>query len=333
MRTLSALVVTIALVISFIAASAPAQAKQTWTVVVGGLAEKGAVSANSFFPGTLEISVGDSVNWDFRYFHTVTFLSNQKAPDLFVPEGNKLYFNPQIFFPVGGKTYDGTGYRNSGTPALDPKAPPLKYTLTFTNAGIYEYICMIHGPAMKGTIMVKDKAMGSPQAAKATANRESVATFGAGRKAFAQAKGRVTGKTAVVRLNGDTKTGYSILRFTRAPLVIKAGTTVTWEMNDPFEIHTVSFLGGTKEPEEILVEPQRQGPLKLRFNPKVQFPAPAKTYEGKGYVNSGIMFTPGFGPPNAPTSFSLTFTKRGRYDYVCFIHDTEGMKGTIIVKQ
>jgi plastocyanin len=35
----------------------------------------------------------------------------------------------------------------------------------------------------------------------------------------------------------------------------------------------------------------------------------------------------------APTSYSLTFTRPGRYEYVCVVHmPIEGMKGTIIVR-
>jgi len=79
------------------------------------------------------------------------------------------------------------------------------------------------------------------------------------------------------------------------------------------------------------VQPQQQGPPKFLINPRVAAPTPQKTYAGAGYVNSGILFAPGT-PGNPPTSYALTFTKRGTYTYTCVVHDALGMRGTIVVK-
>lgn len=336
MKKTGYLLVIVALTLSLSLPAIPAQAaKQTWTAIAGGLSKDGAINLNAFFPHTVEIAVRDTVRWKFEEFHTVTFLSGEQPPPFEVEEGGKRYFNPQVFFPAGGTTYDGTGYRNSGAPPLDPAAiPKFRYSLTFTKAGEYDYICMVHGPLMAGKVVVKEKAKESPSAALARGRKEQAAALKAGQAAFVKSKPVVQGNTAVVSLIGDyPKGGYTFLRFTREPLVVKRGATVTWKMADPTEIHTVTFLSGQKPPEFVLVEPQKQGPPKLRFNPKVEAPTAAKTYEGKGYGNSGIMFTPGPGaPPNAPSEFSLTFTKAGRYEYVCMVHFAEGMKGTIVVK-
>lgn len=311
--------------------SAPAGAGRTWTVLAGPWGPKDySVVSQDFYPRTVEIAVGDTVTWRIEGFHGVTFLSGAAPAEPFVREGNDTYLNPKNEFPSGGTTYDGTGYRNSGSPPEFPK--PLIYSLTFTKTGTFHYVCLIHGPAMSGTVIVKKKVTGSPAAALRRGRSELAASLKAGRAAWAKFRPETKAGTVVIPLIGNGQAGFSILRFTPAPLVIKAGTTVTWTMRDPHEIHTVTFLGGEKPPQFIIPQPQQQGPPKLLINPKVLTPTQVKTYDGMGFVNSGILFPAG-SPPDLPKSFSLTFTKPGRYAYVCVVHiPVEGMVGTIIVK-
>lgn len=109
--------ITVLILLTVAVPAAPVQAAaRTWTVSAGGFTDSG-VFANTFQPRVIEIAVGDTVLWKFRDFHTVTFLSGEQAPPIFVPEGDKLYGNPRVFFPAGGKTYDGTGVANSGAPS------------------------------------------------------------------------------------------------------------------------------------------------------------------------------------------------------------------------
>lgn len=309
----------------------PAEAHRTWTVLGGPWGPKDfSVVSNAFHPRTIEVAVGDTVTWQVQGFHTVSFLSGQQPPQLEVREGDKTYFNPQAFFPAGGKTYDGTGYRNSGAPPEFPK--PFAYSLTFTKAGAYEYLCLVHGPAMSGAVTVRERTAASPAAVSRRGRSELAATMKAGRAAWANFKTERKNGAVVVPLIGDPKAGFSILRFTPMPIVISAGTTVTWTMRDPFEIHTVTFTSGQKLPDFVIVEPQKQGPPKLLVNPKAAAPTQTKTYDGTGFVNSGILFPAGT-PPDLPKSFSLTFTKPGRYEYFCIVHNpVERMNGTIIVK-
>lgn len=68
------------------------------------------------------------------------------------------------------------------------------------------------------------------------------------------------------------------------------------------------------------------------MNPKAEERSNRTTYDGKGYVNSGILFPEGT-PPDLPKRFSLTFTRPGRYEYFCIVHmPVEGMKGVLIVQ-
>lgn len=331
---LAIVVVCVSLSVSLGMVSRPAAAAQTWTVTVGGGIKGTAVVSNSFTPRAIEVAVGDTVTWAFQQpwaLHTVAFVSGEKAPELLVPEGNKLYFNPQVFFPAGGKTYDGAGYRNSGVPPEGEKPTTrFSYSLTFTEVGTYAYLCLLH-PGMSGTVTVKQRVSASPASAQTRGRGELAAILKAGQAAFAKWNPERKGNEVILPMVGNPQEGWSNFRFSRQPLVIKRGTTVTWTVRDPFEVHTVTFSGRQNPPELIVVEPQKQGPPKLLLNPKAGTPSQTKTYDGAGYVNSGILFPAG-APGNPPTSFSLTFTKAGRYEYYCIIHAPWQMKGTVIVQ-
>jgi plastocyanin len=311
--------------------SAPAEARRTWTVLAGPWGPRDySIVSNAFHPRSIEIAVGDTVTWQISGFHSVAFLSGAQPAEPFVREGDNTYLNPRNEFPSGGKTYDGTGFRNSGSPSEFPK--PFTYSLTFTKPGTYQYLCLIHGPAMSGTVIVKDRVMTTPAQVARNGRRELAATLKEGRTVWTKYRTERKDGAVVVPLIGDAKAGFSILRFTPQPLVISAGTTVTWTMRDPLEIHTVTFLGGEKRPDFVIVQALKQGPPRLLVNPKVMMPTQATSYNGAGYANSGILFPVG-APPDLPKSFSLTFTKPGRYEYFCIVHmPVEGMRGTIIVK-
>ena len=297
-----------------------------WTVIVGGATADTSIYANAFFPRTIEVGVGDAITWTFQGVHNVAFLGGSAAPAFSVQEGNKAYWNPQIAFPAGDKTYDGTGYHNSGIPGPDGK---LSYTLTFTKPGRYSYICSIHS-GMRGTVIVKDKPKGTPAAASRRGRAEQAATLAAGRARYANLRVERHGNIFVVPLVGNSKERYSVLRFTRKPLVIQRGSTVTWAMRDTFEIHTVTFTSGEEPPKFVVPEPQPNGLPKLLLNPKALTPTTATQYDGTGYVNSGMIFPPG--TPKLPSSFSLKFPKPGSYEYWCLIHAETGQRGTIIVQ-
>ena len=304
-------------------------APRTWTVIAGGATKDTSVYANAFFPRSIDIAVGDTVTWQFEGFHNVAFLGGEPFPPIFVKEADKDYGNPKVFFPVGPNTYDGMGYRSSGTPSEPGK--PFSYSLTFTKAGQYRYVCVIHGPGMGGVVNAKPTVSGSPEAVMRRARAEQAAAIKAGQAAWAADSVERKGNAITVPLIGNLKAGYSIFRFTRSPLVVSRGTTVTWMMRDPYEIHTITFTGAQKPPEFIIPQPQQQGPPRLLLNPQAAAPTGTRMHDGMGYVNSGILFPPGL-PGNPPSSYSLSFTKPGTYEYWCLVHVPEGMKGTIVVK-
>jgi plastocyanin len=216
----------------------------TWTVIVGGANLDRSIVSSAFFPHTLTVTVGDSVHWVFdRRWpeHTVTFLSGAKPPLPDVEQDGKSFLNPQVAFPAGGATYDGTGYHNSGMPPDLTKA--FSYSLTFTKPGTFRYQCLLH-PGQEGTVIVRARAAETPAQAAARGQRELAAALRAGARAYREWGPVARGKTVTIRLIGDPQAHWSILRFTETPLVIARGTTVVWDMQDPQEIHAVTFPGG-----------------------------------------------------------------------------------------
>jgi len=183
---------------------------------------------------------------------------------------------------------------------------------------------------MKGMVIVTDKATGTPAAALQRGRAEQAATLEAGRAAFSNLQVERHGTTFVVPLVGNSQQRYSVLRFAREPLVVPRGSTVTWEMRDTFEIHTVTFTSGEEPPKFVVLEPQASGPPKVLLNPKALAPTTATQYDGTGYLNSGMLFPPG--TPGLPSSFSLTFNTPGRFEYWCLIHAETGQRATIIVE-
>jgi plastocyanin len=184
---------------------------------------------------------------------------------------------------------------------------------------------------MRGTVIVSDKATGTPAAALKRGRAEQAATLAAGRARLAGLQVERNGTSFVVPLVGNSKDRYSVLRFTKEPLVIPRGSTVTWSMRDTFEVHTVTFTSGEKPPPFAVPEPQTTGAPKLLLNPKALTPTNATRYDGTGYVNSGVLYPPG-NPGNLPSAFSLTFTKPGRFGYWCLVHADVGQRGIVVVQ-
>jgi plastocyanin len=304
-----------------------AAAATDWTVIVGGHPADNSVYANGFYPRELTIHVGDTVTWQFDGFHNVTFLSGATPPQFAIKAGDTMYANQKVFFPAGSNTYAGVGFHNSGTPQGDK---PFSYSLTFTKPGRYEYACTIHD-GMAGVVnVVRGSVAETPAAELARGRAEQAESLAAAMSAYDGMSPVRSGSNVTLRLVGNHADRYSILRFSREPLVISAGTTVTWIVNDPFEIHTVTF-NGDKHLQLIIPEPQPNGPPKLELNATVLTPTVRKTFDGTGYANSGLLFPAG-NPAHLPSSFSLKFTKPGRYDYWCLVHKDAGQHGIIIVK-
>ena len=107
-------------------------------------------SANAFFPHAVTVHLGDTVSWEFRGFHSVTFPVRGASPpplvlvDTKLPvtgendaAGNPFWFNNQpnvIINPVAlaksaFKTCNGSRVLNSGLPLRMPALSPFRNPL------------------------------------------------------------------------------------------------------------------------------------------------------------------------------------------------------------
>ena len=98
-----------------------------------------------FVPPSLEIQAGDTVKWTATAPHTVTFPATGQDP---------ATINPFTAPATTGTVYDGASLYNSALLALGPGAPST-YTLTFPDAGTFNYVCALHQSlGQTGTIVV-----------------------------------------------------------------------------------------------------------------------------------------------------------------------------------
>src|SRR5215204_1889993 len=326
-----------------------------WKVRVAGTDEENLIDTQAFFPKEITINVGDAIYFEFPTppgFHTVTFLSGEDVPPVFVSDEAKgtpaadpprLIINPETALPSGQDTVDGTSFVNSGLDVFRlPSDPP--FMLTFTAPGTFEYQCIPHGVVMKASVVVQEAGSTLPEdqaAVDAGAEQERAALIDEGlaetaEYAEAKATARDDGTTIWEIAAGAGEGQARVLRFLPDALEIKAGDTVRWVNHSKTEPHTVTFLGeSVEQPEDIAVEPQPSGPPKIIQNPLTLFPQGGQVFNGEGYVNSGFLGELNGEPLPGGPAYELTFDTAGEYPYYCILHasgpEGPGMAGTITV--
>jgi plastocyanin len=349
------------------ALAAPSQqaGAQTFTVLTGnGITttpgDKPAWQGQNFYPGAVTVHVGDTIVWKHNSGaepHTVTFLGPVKDPGqgvipdpaATVPVGSppKLILNPMHANPAGGPNYDGSAFTNSGIIAADLPGPQ-EFKLTFTKAGTYDYLCLLHGVAlptgglagMKGQVIVVDAGSALPMTPEQVmaAGQQQIDSDAARAKSLepsfeTQVKPDETmpdGSTMhhVTVGNMDMERNLEYQRFDPKELHVNVGDSVDFSLGMSPAFHTVTF---GDEPDLFTVEPQQAGPPKLVINPLVAFPTGGNVHTGGGYYNSGVLAGPNDPPEAGIKDYVLTFTKAGRYEYICVPHYALGMSGAIVV--
>lgn len=136
------------------------------------------------FPAELAIKKGETVTWAVNGFHSISFNAPEDArPWITKNDDGSVSSNKKTFAPanspkipeppkppegeggggggpgeegpppqvkVDGGKFDGKSFTNSGVVLSEAQ---LVYTRTFTEAGTFKYICLIH-PDMEGTVKV-----------------------------------------------------------------------------------------------------------------------------------------------------------------------------------
>jgi plastocyanin len=350
----------LALLASFMAPATPfgaaqvqAATAQTYQVTVGYENAKIGALAEAFFPETVTIHVGDSVHWvqNTHEIHTVSFLAGSAAPALIIPApsnplNSPLMFNGAVAFPArpANGLYNGSTYTNSGLMSLDP-GNPTSFDLTFTQPGTYDYICLVHGVAMSGKVVVlpASRKVPSPAQTIAAGKQQMARQVAKIEDVFEQAASMVTppsrnadGSMTYHVMMGFDKGQIDLMRFFPKNLNVRPGDTVVWSygMSMPgmeMPPHTVTFFNGTPDQELVVPVPQVNAPPLLVINPLVLLPStvtnPAQAGQPltrNGYYHSGLL--------QSPASFSLKIGAiSGVIDYECLLHDLSGMVGTLNV--
>jgi plastocyanin len=323
-----------------------------------------------FFPRTITVHQGDAVTFwhapNPTEPHTVTFvpagLNAQQALARLIPGGGNpipdtddgpragpyLPFNVHTprgcgnspFYPgTGACPFTGRTVLNSGLLVPTGRGSVPSFTARMDAApGIYRYFCLVHGPAMSGTVRVVPASAPVPSAAQnatAAAQQRQVATTNAlAHEATLTARSQQTqgGHTAWTVHTGGSYGRVFYDEFIPANLQIKPGDTVNW----PPEFHTVTFGG---PPNLDFAAPACEAPgrdrpftgsfsgcdLELGLNLMAAFPSgpPGRPYTG-GFYNSGILVLP------RPRSWSASFPTGGTFMYRCVVHP--GMRAVITVR-
>jgi plastocyanin len=324
---------------------------QTYTVLVGYENAQKGIDVMGFFPSVATIHVGDTVHWKINSveLHTVTFLAGEQAPDLLLPSSlvsgadptvSPLMFNPAAANPVipAGGMYDGSTFANSGLMGYESWEAQ-DFSLTFTNAGTYNYLCLVHGEIMSGRVRVvgpdenapkplQEMAMGKAQIASQLAKVPGVM-----KAANAQIKPDVKnadGSTTHFVTLGYSEGKIDLMQFFPKKTVAKPGDTVIWEMSTHNDApHTVTFLNGAAAPDLVTVVTQPNMPPFLYINPGTLFPSQL----GQDLTRTGL-YSSGLKNPIPGPIYTLKIGDMtpGLQPYVCLLHDESGMTGTLMIK-
>ncbi len=312
------------------------QAK-TWQVTAGAQSHDQGRQALVFLPNEVWIHAGDKITWTFPTdeIHTVSFLKQDSSPQQIRPP------RPGVGGGCPGTTPDGSSFTGSTcVTSSDELVNGQTYTIKFPTAGNFKLVCLVHAN-MTGAVHVLDPSKPLPYNQRSydfLANRQAneLLADGARLKGQAVETAEQAGPNAisvgigeVVATGGGSNT-VSVLRFLRDSIVVHVGDTVEWTNLDPVTPHTITF--GTEPPNPrtlvgVSATPDSDGARHASVDPAV------------GSVSSGFIQAASqdqTGSPQLPlgvTRFRVTFNRPGTFNYICALHDQEGMVGKIIVRR
>ncbi len=223
--------------------------------------------------------------------------------------------------------------------------------------GVYNYICLFHGPDMIGKITVVDATVrvSSPDENKAKATEQMSGIVKALQPALSDAKAKGT-TTEVIAGAGDANVQDAFITdFFPKTVSVPVGGSVLWRIivghtisfNAPSDavdfvvkatdgsyhlnnksVFAVGWPGAPLPPFPGLDLPPGAPPPPPRIPTVVPppFSADAGPWDGKGFRSSGVIFQ---ADPRQAVSYKVTFAQPGTYAYKCLIH--VDMEGTVKV--
>ncbi len=325
---------------------ASASASKNYSVLVGADNTARGVSIMSFFPQSVSLHVGDSITWksNSHEIHTVSFLAGQPLQPLLIPAppgiASPFQINPLAAFPSvpAGGLYDGSTYVNSGIMSTDP-GMVTSFKLTFTQEGVFHYVCYVHGEMMSGTINVVQSNVRIPTPGQVLAQGriELAAAWSDVPSVLAQAYAQIIppfenpdGSMTHTIIMGYESMNIMVARFLPSKEIVKPGDTVIWKLSSSSEApHTVTFYNGMPDLPLIIIAQGPDGPVAL-VNPAVLFPSQAvmsgEPLNNTDFFNSGIMI------PGVQDTFTLKIGDiTSNLSYDCVLHDSSGMNATLVL--
>ena len=289
-------------------AEASSRAPRTWTVQVGSESWDQEIQGMAFLPSDITINEGDTINWQANAaeIHTVTFLAAGQTLESLEPFDPG---SPNEIFMQGGKWYDGQSYYNSGIMSnvdVPGFASVKSYSLRFPREGDFTYYCLVHGTAMKGTVHVQERGSAYPHSQwdyDHSSKAQEAAIIQDGMKLDDALAEKATDHKVYA---GDDDGVAMVMRFVQPTVTVHVGETVQFINPGMGAPHTVTF---GNEPANIFA------------------PSGDPMHYSGGDLSSGII------PANAgPHSmFTVKFTAKGTFRYICALHDYMGMVGKVVV--
>ncbi len=337
------------LVNAAVAGAQPSPSPRTYTVLVGAENAPRGIDVMAYFPGHVRVHVGDTVHFvqNANEIHTVTFLGGAQLPESIIPaaslglpaDPSPLVFNPQVVARTASPVSlgDTTTWVNSGVMGREPGQFPT-FDVTFTAPGTYDYVCVIHGMMMSGTVTVVGAGIQvpSPNQVHALARMQIARQFAKAPQVLHEARQQVQPPTQNVdgSLTHHVMVGYSkglidLMRFFPRHVNVRPGDKVDWTLAPSNRApHTVTFLNGQPEPNLVALVDQPSGPPVAYIDPGTLFPSlPTADLTRTGLYSSGLLVP----APGAGWSIQIGDVTPGQLPYICLLHDASGMRGTLVV--
>jgi plastocyanin len=270
-------------------------------------------------------------------------------------------YNPQLVAPtLPSGPWEGTSFIH-----MELQSPGDELQVTFARAGSYRYSCLLH-EEMDGYVEVV--APGAPGiTTQATVDQfaathfqeehaEDAAKLLASRSVPTRIDGPLGGSLWFVRAGTNERRGHLDLNaFLPDRLTVAPGDTVIWYVDHQIP-HTVTFPpanGSAPDfialqlPDGTVLPPSSPGqqPSPDRVEamrdparaPRLVFVGgvatrPSPSYDGVSFSNSGFIGEHPLVSYPMEKTWALTFDTPGVYQYLCLLHEQQGMKATITVQ-